>query len=79
VTAPDPTTLLTACPGCGRRVLEFPIQGGLRLDWPAVDRARNPHATWSLIDIGDHWLAGNGEGERGTGHELHAHQPPSAT
>ncbi len=79
MSAPDPSTLLARCPRCDRRVLEFQIQGGLRLDWPAVDRARNPLATWSLIDIGDAWIAGNGEGERGAGHQLHAHQPESAT
>lgn len=51
------------------------MQGGLRLDWPAEDRALNALATWSLIEIADSWVAGNGTGERGAGHALHDHQP----
>jgi hypothetical protein len=76
VTAPDPSTLLALCDVCGRRVIEIKLQGGLRLDWPAEDRVLNRLATWSLIDIGDVWIAGNGAGEQGAGHALHEHQPP---
>ncbi len=75
MTAPDPSTLIQQCDVCGRRVLSLPMQGGLRLDWPAEDRALNRLATWSLLEIGDSWVAGNGAGERGAGHALHQHQP----
>ena len=73
--APDPITMLAECPECGRRVLELTAQR-MRLDWPAEDRALNAQATWSLIQIGNIWVAGNGVGERGAGHALHRHQPP---
>ena len=74
----DPISMLGECPVCFEPVLTFAAQQGLRLNWPAVDRARDPRATWSLVSVGDVWIAGNGEGERGTGHVLHRHQPAEA-
>jgi hypothetical protein len=73
---PNPLTLRRRCPECNRWVLEFAAQNGLRLDWPAVPRSTNPRATFSLVPMGNVWIAGHGgEITGGNGHVLHEHQP----
>ena len=68
--------LIAECPDCGRVVLEMPLQGGMRFDVPAVDRATHPAAIFALSEITPgNWIAGSNGDADGTGHELHAHQP----